>query len=256
MESDFGLALPSTLPKALMLSVRASTLLFAAAVLAAGAATPAGSRSGHPVVTSLSPTSVEAVTVDGLAEVTLTGTNLGQVTSVKVDGKFLTTFPAQFNIISDTSMTVKIPLANRVGPVTIEVANPDGIGRTIVEVVPNANPTVDMLNSDPSFLIQSVGLRANLGGGLGDILMVGVSVDLSPSIFPGIADFAIGNQGTSLLNAGAFSIPVSGYAKVHIPLSGLPAGLQLHMQAASLTASGGFTYPTTMSNVQTGTVLF
>jgi hypothetical protein len=215
-----------------------------------------GGSGGGPVVSSVSPSSIEAVVVDGPATVTLSGSGFTGTSSVVVDGISLLTFPAQFTVVDDSTLTFLMPLVSKLGPVAIDLTTPGGTTSATIDVAANAVPTVDMLFSDPGFLFQGIGLMLTVGGGVGDILFVEASPELLPSPLPGIADFAIGNNFTSLFLLAIPTVPAAGYKSLTIPMSGLPTGTKIHVQAAALVLSNGYSLPATMSNVQSGTVLF
>ena len=211
---------------------------------------------GAPVITSVSQSSMDAVVIDGPGVVTVTGQNFSGTTSVKVDGIQLTSFPPQFSIPNDSTLIFIMPLVSHLGAIAVDITNATGTTGTTVDVVANSSPTVEMKSSDPGFLIQGLGLQLIVGSQVGDILVVEGSPELLSSSLPGIADFAIGNNFSSLFLLGAPAIPSTGYQELVIPMSGLPIGMKIHVQAAGLLLSDSYAFPTTMSNVQTGTVLF
>lgn len=218
--------------------------------------TGGGTTGDPPVISAVTPSSIEAVIIDGPATITLTGSGFTGTTSVVVDGITLSTFPAAFAIPNDNTLTLSMPLVSKLGAVAIDVTTAAGTSSTTIDVVANASPTVDMLMSDPSFLIQGLGLQVTLGGHPGDILFLEASPSLLPSTLPGIVDLAIGNNFTSLFLLASPVIPAEGYKSLSFPLAGLPAGFKIHAQAAALLISNFYKLPTSMSNVQTGTVLF
>jgi hypothetical protein len=236
--------------------IRTSLLVLAATL---GLTSSPALAAGVPTITSASPSTVEAVIVDGFAIVTLTGTGFVPAgMTVYVGRDELSSIPliAGFSVISGTVMTVQIPLLDWVGTTNITVIAPDGSARTTIQIVPNTAPTIDMLFSNPLFLFTTIGMDVNLGGQVGDLVILTGSFDLGASRFPGIADFAIGNNDVTLIKIAEIAIPATGHASVNIPLTGMPTGQTIHVQAASLTVTNGFALPMTMTNVQSGTVLF
>jgi len=95
-----------------------------------------------------------------------------------------------------------------------------------------------------------------LGGTPGDVALVQGSPSLLPTSLPGIVDLAIGNQAASLFLLGAPLIGLSGYTHWTVPMAGLPSGLGLHVQTATLALAAGYVLPSTPSNGQSGTTLF
>lgn len=213
---------------------------------------------GAPTIGSISPATIDSVTPD-VTTVTVTGTNFTATTNFYVDGVELTNFPPQYSVVNDNTITFGMPLASKLGNVDITVTNPSGsVTSTINVVVPSA-PVVDLVNSDPSFLLQGVGLDINCGGNPGDIVFIGISPQLLPTALPGLIDqpLAIGNNFTTLYQLGHPTIGATGYAAKHIPLSGnIPSGTQLHVQTATLRLSNLYAFPAEVSNVESGTILF
>ena len=209
-----------------------------------------------PTITSVSPSQTEAVVVDGSTQVTVHGAGMLSVASVLVDGVPLTSFPPMYVVIDDATLTFALPLASQLGPIPIVLSSPAGSASTSIEVEANATPVVELKNSDPGFLFQTLGLQLTLGGNPGDIAVVIGSPSALPTTLPGIVDLAIGNNGTSLFVLGAPLIGPAGYTELTVPMAGLPAGLTLHVQTAALLLSTAYALPATASNVQSGTILF
>jgi len=221
----------------------------------AGGGPPGG---GAPTISSVSPASIDAVVIDGPASVTLSGTGFTGTNAVTVDGISLSTFPAAFAVINDSTLVFDMPVASKLGAVAIDVTNPSGTGNTTINVVANATPTVELANSAPGFLFQALGLDITVGGAPGDIAFIAGSPDLLPTPLPGLVDvpLAIGNNYLSIFILGAPVIGPAGYTKINVPMSGLPSGLTLHVQSAHLFLSTLYALPATAGNVQSGTILF
>ncbi|MDF1798550.1 MAG: matrixin family metalloprotease [Planctomycetota bacterium] len=207
-----------------------------------------------PVVTSVIPTSVPALVVDGAASVTLTGSGFAGLTTLKVDG--IDVPSTEYQVAGDTLVTLAMPAVSKLGSIAIEVATPFG-STTASVIVTAVAPTVELENSAPGFLIQSQGIGVQVAGAPGDVLFLGASPDLVPTILPGIVDLAIGSGYTSMYVLGTYVIPAKGWhGVVFVTGGGLPIGLTVHLQAAAFTAASGYTFPGIGTNVQTGTVLF
>mgnify|MGYP002628516306 CR=1 FL=1 len=215
-----------------------------------------GGTGGAPVISVVTPSSIEAVVVDGPASITLTGTDFTGTNKVSVDGVPLTLFPPQFSIPNDNTLIFNMPFVSKLGTVTIDVTNTHGTTQSTIQLLANASTTVELKNSLPGFLIQGLGLQTVLGGQVGDIVILAASPDLLPTSLPGIVNLAIGNNYSSLFILNTSVIPSSGYANVTIPMTGLPIGLSIHTQGAGLSLSSGFSLPASGSNVQSGTILF
>jgi Metallo-peptidase family M12/IPT/TIG domain len=210
-----------------------------------------------PLIASANPSTLTAVVIDGPAQVTLTGTGFTGTTSVSVDGVPLLNLPPQYNVVSDTQITLMFPIVSQLGPHTITVTDPQGSASTSVVVTYNFTPTLEMLLSNPGYLIQFMGLDIYVGGSFGDTVFLAGSTSLAPSSLPGLAEFGIGNALIELYYFGSQQVSVnSGYAYFKIPLSGnLPTGLPVHVQAGLLRFFSP-SLPLQMTNVQSGTILF
>jgi len=217
-----------------------------------------GGGGGNLAITAVTPAQTEAVIVDGGTSVILSGSGFLGVTSVKVDGAALSTFPPMFAIIDDATLTFSMPKASKLGPVSIELSGQTGSATSTIDVIANATPTLELKNSNPGFLIQSLGLQFVVGGNPGDIAFITASPDLLPTPLPGIVDvdLAIGNNYTSLFILASPLIGAAGYTEVNVPVAGLPSGFQIHTQSAHLLLSTLYALPAKASNVQSGTVLF
>ena len=125
-----------------------------------------------------------------------------------------------------------------------------------IQVNANASTTVELKGSTPAFLIQGLGLQTILGGQVGDIVILTASPELIATNLPGIVNLAIGNNYSSLFILNTSVIPAQGFVEVTTPMAGLPIGLTIHTQGAGLSLSSGFALPASGSNVQSGTILF
>lgn len=224
--------------------------------LVSGGGGPPGG--GAPQVSSVSPSSVPAINVDDVAQVTLNGSSFLGTTSMTVDGVALSTFPADFTVVNDNVITFTMPVVSKLGIVAISLTNASGTGNSIINVIANPTPTVELANSNPSFLIQALGIEITVAGNPGDIAFLAISPQLIPTALPGLVDvpLAIGNNLASLIILGAPVIGPAGHTTLNIALAGLAPGTALHVQSAHAFLSTSFALPTTASNTQSGIVLF
>jgi hypothetical protein len=188
--------------------------------------------------------------------VTLTGSNFNGTTGVTVDGKPLTAFPPEYTSPNDNTLIISFPLQDHLGPIEIKVTNASGTSTTTVNVIANTSPTLDLIGSNPGFLFQGIGMQNICGSAIADLFILVGSPELIPTVVPGIANMAIGNNYNSIFILGSEFIPPKGWVEIITPMAGLPTGLQLHVQGAVLTGLSLYTFPTVPSNVQSGTILF
>jgi hypothetical protein len=206
----------------------------------------------EPTIANVAPGILPAVIVDGPQQVVITGTNFENVTAVRVNGIDLPTFPAAFQVVSPNQITFDMPKVSNLGAIPVQVVTQAGSASMDMAVIPNASPTIDLLNSDPGFLFQAAGLRVTMGGEPGSLMLLAFSGSDVPSSLPGVADLGIGNGFLEIWQVGIFTInPTSGWTEFVAFLSGLPPGLRVHFQGLKISE---FPLPTT--NVQSGTILF
>ncbi|QDU66675.1 trypsin-like peptidase domain-containing protein [Engelhardtia mirabilis] len=219
---------------------------------------PGGGGGGGttPQIDSISPTTIAAVNPTSPVTITLTGDGFDGVTSVEVDGVPLGAFPPEFTVPNNSTIVVTLQPPYNVGSKTIKVIEGALSDEVVVPVTFNLTPTIDLVNSDPSFLISAFPLEVYMGSFPNDLAFLLVSTSLVPSTLPGIFSASIGNNLSNLFLVNNFVInPATGYAKSEIPISGLPTGTKLYFQAGVLSAVLP-SLPLSMSNVESGTVLF
>lgn len=215
-----------------------------------------GPGSTIPTIDSVTPATVAAVNADTPFTITLNGTGFEGLTSIEIDGVPLSGFPPQFNVVSNSTVKVLLLPPLSVGTIAIKVIKGHLEDTIDLPIDFNAAPTIDLVNSDPSFLLSALPLEIYMGGQPGDTAFLLASTTLLPSTVPGILDAAIGNGLADLYGLGAFVVdPVTGWAVAEIPFSGIAIGTRLYFQAGFLAAAGP-SLPLAMSNVESGTVLF
>ncbi len=207
-----------------------------------------------PSVTSISPASQLIVNPDGPSAVTLTGTSLGNVNRLLVNG----VEAGNWFVVSPTEILITtLGQQDALGDLTIEVESPSGSDSTTLTVAPvQGDPVLDLLSSSPQFLFKATGLQAYVGSEPGTVVLLAVSTSSVPSILPGL-ELGIGNNFTDVINLGSRTIDsVTGYGFYTAPLpAALPIGLKLFAQAISIDPLQLFLAAET-SNVQEGTILF
>ena len=201
------------------------------------------------------PTSLDAVTVDSDPVVTVFGSGFFSMTDLQVDGVSLSTFPPTYTISSDSQIDIFTwPLVSQTGSVTIEAFDAGGSDTGSITINANDPPVIDLVGSDPDFIFNVVGIDVTMGGEAGDVVWLNVSGDNTPSVLPGIVDFDIGGNFSSLFSLGVYTIGSKGWERIELPTA-LPPGTTIHVQANVLTADSPF-FPMEKTNLQSGTVLF
>lgn len=210
-----------------------------------------------PNITAASPANIPALTIDGPPTVTLTGTGFTGVTAVSINGVPLLDFPPQFTVVSDTSLTLQFPVQPTIGTKIIQVTNPQGNDTFNVNVVLNTSPTLDLVNSDPNFILSAAGAQVLVASAPNDFVFLVGSWSPIPSVLPGLVSLSLGNNFTEyiLLPTQQVSL-LSGFTAFTIPLSNnLPTGFKIYVQAGILPAANPV-FPLISTNLQVGTILF
>jgi hypothetical protein len=210
----------------------------------------------EPQIASVTPSVIEAIAIDGQS-VLVEGVGFNGTSEVRVNGVALEVLPPQFQVLSDSQIQVQIAPPPALGPLTIEVVDPNGSDTVDVTVVANAVPTLELENSDPNFLLTAINARIYVGSQPGDVVFLQASATLEPSVLPGVVALDIGGFFTDLADLGIYVIPpATGYILVEAPLPGdLPPGIQVFAQAAVVPALNPV-LPALVTNYQSGTVLF
>ena len=200
-----------------------------------------------PVIANVSPAQVLAVTVDGPPVVTLTGGGFVVGTTVTIGGVAVTP-----TLVGQSTLRFDMPLVFATGAVPIVVTNQAGSANETITVMLNEPPVVDVENSEPFFLLSTLGATITLGGTPGDVMLLVVSPHLIPSVVPGLYSLGIGNGSTTLLNVWTTFIPSSGWAQQTFPFPTAPFGTKIYVQGLRYDGS----FPLDATNVQTGTIAF
>ena len=206
-----------------------------------------------PSIANISPSSIDAVVVDQVVTVTITGSGFLGTTDVQVDGQSLSSFPPEYLVVSDSQIDITVwPLVSLLGAVDITVVTPGGSATGQITVTPNSPPALELVGSVPAFLFNATGIDLAVGAGPGDLAWVFFSGSNLPSVLPGILNLGVGNNFSSLFLITVVSIGPAGHTSLALPVSGVPPGLTIHFQAAVLDVSSG-ALPLLSTNVQTGT---
>lgn len=208
-------------------------------------------------IASVSPQVLEAVRVDMPTNVTVTGSGFSALTEVRLGGEVLTSFPPQYTVVSDTELTVQVGARDSLGAVALDLSDAGGTVSTNVTIVPNSTLTVDLEASDPSFIIQGLGLRAYVGAPASHYCWLTFSHSPLPSTLPGLVDLDLGNNFFELFVLWEGSVnPSKGYRLFNSgPVSGFALGTKLYVQAASISLISP-SFPLFVSNREVGTFLF
>lgn len=209
-----------------------------------------------PVIDTVTPASLSAVEVDG-GVLTLIGSNFTGTTDVKINGVSLEVFPPEFTIVDDNTLTVQVGPQTSLGSQDISVTNAQGTTDSTFAIGANITPALELINSDPGFLLTAIPAEILIGSLPNDTIFLQASGSNLPSVLPGIVSLGIGNNFLDLIDLGIYTVnPITGYAEVSISLpNDLPTGTQFFVQAGVLSSLFP-TLPVDVTNIQSGTVLF
>ncbi|QDU86004.1 Protease 1 precursor [Planctomycetes bacterium Pla163] len=210
---------------------------------------------GNVVINSATPSILQAVRPDAPTQITLSGSGFAGTTGIEVDGTPLVSFA--YSVVNDTTITLSYEHVSSLGPIDIEVFDAAGSDTTSILMVPNTSLELELVGSDPSFIIQATGVRAYVGAPLTHYCWLTLSLSNTASVLPGLVNLGLGNNFFELyvLWEGGVN-PAKGYRFFNSgALSGYPIGTKLYLQAVSYnTALPSF--PLNVSNLETGTLLF
>jgi len=168
----------------------------------------------HPDITNVTPSSIDALIPGTAQTVTITGTDLDLVTSVKLDGVAMP--GSRYTIVDPTTITVDMPQASGLGAHNLSVTDGAVSDQFSVTIVAPASAKLEWGNGDPLNTVdRDLGLDMIVSGTPGQVHLVRGS----PSGPPTVSRLARVDV-PSLYDAGSYVIPAKGWLSVHI--GGLP----------------------------------
>jgi len=196
-----------------------------------------------PVIASIAPGSTTSWQP---AQIRLTGTDLGQVDTVTVAGALAT-----INSKAATSLTFTPPSPFAIATHQVVATNVVGPSNPVNLTITGNHPAVLVLSA---FWLRGNTATVELHSDTGWQAALFFSPSNSPSSAPGIVDFGIGANFTSLVFVANVFPGADGATalSVFVP-PGIPSGTVLHWQAASIPSANP-TLPIETSNVASRTV--
>jgi hypothetical protein len=178
--------------------------------------TPPGT---HPTLSSVTPSTIDALIPGTAKTITLAGTNLDQTTSVTLDGNAIAA--SRWTIVDPSTITLDMPQASTLGAHNLGVT--DGVvpDQFAVTIVAPATPQFEMGSGDALNVVdRDNGLSLILSGQPGRVHRLFASSSNVPSV-NAFVSFAIGNNFTDLADGGSFVIPASGWLQINVPTAAL-----------------------------------
>ncbi|HET6204220.1 MAG TPA: matrixin family metalloprotease [Planctomycetota bacterium] len=198
----------------------------------------AGPPPAPPVLTSVSPGAV-AIYGYPMPTITLTGTDLGSVTTVNLGGGFLTGSAIS---ASATQVTFGLPLLPALGPTPVSVTAPSGTSNSL-------SLQVDAV--DPPYLevvpLAGTGFPLNVATWTlpGRPVIPALSTSNLPSNLPGIVDLALGDNFTNFFFFQALPASVTqGSAVLSLVVPSGTLGLTVFFQSVTIPSPVTTPFPT------------
>jgi len=207
----------------------------------------------HPDLTSVTPSTIDALIPGTDETITLTGTDLDLATSVLLDGVAID--PARFTHVNATTITLDMPQASSLGAHNLGVSDGAVADSLPVNIVAPATPRYQLGNGDPLNIVdRDNGLPFILSGPVDSQQRVVSSLSNLPSSDRYIS-LDLGNNFTNVFVGGLFTIPAAGWLQINVPTSALndpgPGGKVFYSQTFDTAGP----IPFTVSNLQSMTLV-
>ena len=206
-----------------------------------------GGGGGGLTISSISPSTIDAVNPGTSQFVTITGSGFTAFTELVIDGQILFGIPSPFTVVDSSTITFSPPLVSKLGAVEVKVQ--EGLGSDTASITYQANSPITLEAGDGNEPVSVFGFTGvDVVGGMapGQRFILGMSSTLLPSVHPK-ATIDIGAGFTDLVNLGIHVVGPAGYTTVHVAPPYGP-GTDFWFQAVHIDISGGPPYPA--SNLQ------
>jgi hypothetical protein len=174
----------------------------------------------QPDITSVTPSTIDALIPGTDQTITITGTNLDQTNQLTLGG---TPIPSSsWTIVNSTTITLDMPQSPVLGPQDIGASNGLVEATFTVDIVAPAIPKFQFGNGDPLNVVdRSNGIPWIVSGIPGRVHRVFASLSDIPTSTPHY-DLEIGDNGTNLYKLSDYTIPASGWLEVVVPTAQVP----------------------------------
>jgi hypothetical protein len=207
----------------------------------------------HPDITSVTPSTIEALIPGTAQTITLAGTDLDLATAVLLDGVSIPS--ARYTIVDANTITLDMPQASSLGLHNLGVTDGPITDEFQVTIVEPALPKYQLGNGDPLNVVdRDNGLPFILSGVVGSSHRILASRSNLPSTNQYIS-LDIGNNFTQLNEGATLMIPAAGWLELVVPTAQLndpgPGGKTFFSQ----TFDVAFPTPFKVSNLQSITLV-
>jgi hypothetical protein len=202
----------------------------------------------HPDLTSVTPSTIEALIPGTDETITLGGTDLDLTTAVLLDGVPID--PGRWTIQNATTITLDMPQASTLGLHTLGVTDGAVTDPFPVTIVAPATPKYQLGTGDALNVVdRDNGLPFILAGAVGSMHKVVASASNLPSSNQYVS-LDLGNNFTKVFVGNTFVIPAAGWLQIIVPAGNLkdpgPAGRTFYSQTVEIA----FPTPFAVSNLQ------
>jgi hypothetical protein len=218
---------------------------------------PSGGSGGGLSITSISPSTVNALIPGSTQTISIVGTGFTPTATIEVDGTILSGIPSPFTYVSSSLLTMDMPQVNNLGSVDVKVT----VGASnVTEQMTVVEPALPLLQAgtgdEPVSVFSFGGLAMTMSSEANDQFMLFWSPSGSASVLPGVVNLEIGNGFTQIYQIGTFAInPTQAWNEVSLSLTGAPPQTTLFLEGVAIRASG-LAFPVDSSNRQEIFVIF
>ena len=173
-----------------------------------------------PILTSVSPAAIEALTPGTDQTVTLAGARLDTVTGLLLDGTPIDA--ARWTPVSASEITLDMPQLASLGGHRLGVTDGVDTHEFPLTLVAPLAARLELGTGDPLNVVdRDDGLRLRIGGPVGKVQYLYASLSNAPSTNVWVS-LGIGNGFTNLFHGGPFVVPAAGWSELMIPRNSLP----------------------------------
>jgi len=202
----------------------------------------------HPNITSVTPSTIDALIPGTAQTITIGGVDLDLTTDLLIDGSPIAA--SRYTIVNPTTITLDMPQVATLGVHTLGATDGVGTDSFNVTIVAPALPKYELGDGEPLNVVDRTnGLTYIVSGTVGSTHRIQASLSNVPSV-NAFVSLDIGNNFTQLFDGGNIVIPAAGWVSVTVPPANLPvpplAGTTYYSQNYDQT----FPTPFDVSNLQ------
>jgi hypothetical protein len=203
----------------------------------------------HPSISSVTPSTIDALIPGTDQTITISGTGLDLTTSLLID--LAPIDPTRYTILNSNTILLDMPQAASLGVHNLGATDNSATSEFPVTIVTPALPKLEVGTGDVGNVVdRDNGLSMILSGTVGSTHRVLASLSNVPSVLPGKISLDLGNNFNNIFVGGDFTIPAAGWIQLNFTTAQLvdpgPAGKTFYCQTFDLTPP----VPYDVSNLQ------